>query len=195
MSSKELGIFWWIAWIVLTIGSFFISYAFWTPWIAQRVGSMDQSGAPVLWVTAVFGSWMILLIPLIIVMYYKVDKAYEDARLRRESQSRERENARDGARIIQMPGNSRLLSNDIQATLRQTPWTIPHGHLVNVTLVDGRIFENVFVKDCNQIMGIYDRAEILFDGDDVSSVQIVPQDKIPTMLEERWLRFDGVDEE
>src|SRR5687768_2772555 len=78
-------VLWWIGWITLTIISFFISCYFWTGFIAKYVGSMDKPGVPIVWVTAVFGTWMVLLVPLIVIMYSKVDKAYEDARLKRET--------------------------------------------------------------------------------------------------------------
>lgn len=79
-AKKDSTILWWIGWIVLTIVSFFVSHWFWTPFIAKHAGDMSRPGVPLLWVTAVFGSWMVLLVPLIIVMYNKVDRAYEDAR-------------------------------------------------------------------------------------------------------------------
>src|SRR3990167_5619830 len=85
-SAKEYPVLWWVGWIVLTIASFFVSCYFWTGFIAKHVGPMDQNGVPILWVAAVFGSWMVLLVPLIIVMYNKVDRSYEDARMHRESE-------------------------------------------------------------------------------------------------------------
>src|SRR5205823_2536522 len=77
-------IFWWVVWITLTIASFFLAAAFWTPVIASKFGSIRETRTSVIWIVAVFGTWMAALVPLIIVMYSKVDKAYEDARLRRE---------------------------------------------------------------------------------------------------------------
>src|SRR5689334_14637964 len=84
MSRKDHSVLWWIGWIVLTILTFFAAYALWTPIIASRVGPMSQPGVPMLWVAAVFGTWMVFLVPLIILMYNKVDRAYEDARINRE---------------------------------------------------------------------------------------------------------------
>ena len=77
-------VLWWIVWILLTIGSFFVSAHFWTGFIADKFGSIHQPGVAILWVSAVFGSWMVLLVPLIILMYNKVDKAYDEARIKRE---------------------------------------------------------------------------------------------------------------
>ena len=65
--------------------AFFAAAAFWTPWIAKHLGSIRETKNSIIWVTAVFGTWMVFLVPLIIVMYSRVDKVYEDARLRREN--------------------------------------------------------------------------------------------------------------
>ena len=88
-ASKEHPVLWWIGWIALTIVAFFIPCYAWTKFFAMHAGTMDKPGMPALWVTAVFGTWMIFLVPLIIVMYNKVDRAYEDARNARERQAKE----------------------------------------------------------------------------------------------------------
>src|SRR5437899_1735211 len=79
-SRKKAGgtqtIFWWIVWISLTIASFFAASAFWTPFIAKHFGSILETRNAVIWIGAVFGTWMVFLVPLIILMYQKVDKAY-----------------------------------------------------------------------------------------------------------------------
>ncbi|MBI3306591.1 MAG: hypothetical protein HYZ84_02120 [Candidatus Omnitrophica bacterium] len=69
-------ILWWVMWIVMTIVSFFLAAWLWTPIIASQFGSIHQNRNAVLWVTAVFGTWMVILVPLIVVMYMKVDKVY-----------------------------------------------------------------------------------------------------------------------
>ena len=83
----ESTVTWWLIWISLTIGSFFLAVWFWTPFIAARFGSVQNPTTSLLWIIAAFGSWLIALIPLMIVMYYKVGKAYEDARIRRETKA------------------------------------------------------------------------------------------------------------
>ena len=77
-------VLWWVLWIVGTIAAFFIAAWIWTPLIARRFGSVQNTKTAIIWIGAVFGTWMVFLLPMIVVMYQKVDKAYEDARIRRE---------------------------------------------------------------------------------------------------------------
>ena len=49
-------VFWWVVWISLTIGSFFVAAAVWTPFIAKHFGSIQQTRNAVIWVAAVFGT-------------------------------------------------------------------------------------------------------------------------------------------
>ena len=113
-NSKKSGgsqtILWWVIWIALTIGSFFVASAIWTPVIASRFGSVRETKPAVLWITAVFGTWMVILLPLIILMYQKVDKAYEDARIRREK-------AALRFRSIRVDKSKRLIPQKLRATL------------------------------------------------------------------------------
>lgn len=106
-------VFWWIGWIVLTILSFFLSCLFWTRHIALHVGPMSQPGVPILWISAVFGTWMLLLVPLIIVMYNKVDKAYEDTRLAREAAAIQKASSEPGVRAIRVDEKERQLDPEI----------------------------------------------------------------------------------
>ena len=175
---------WWIGWIVLTIGSFFVAAFFWTPVIAKHVGSVRETKASILWVAAVFGSWLIALIPLIIFMYRKVDKAYEDARLRREKMA-----GRFQSTLIEK--SKRTLSGGLSSKLKTWPETIPGGHLVNAVLKDGRRIPSVFVVEGKEILGIYNAKELNFEGKDISDLE--PADLSKTsFLAVNWLRLDGV---
>jgi len=175
---------WWIAWIVLTIGSFFVAAAIWTPIIAKHVGSVKETRASILWVVAVFGSWLIALIPLIIFMYRKVDKAYEDARIRREQTAR-----RFQSKWVEK--SKRVLSPEISSKVKMWPETIPGGHLVNAVLKDGRRVPNLFVAEGQEILGIYDAAELPFEGKDVRDLELADLSKT-AFLAANWLRLDGV---
>ena len=111
---KENPVLWWVGWIVLTILSFFVSCYFWTGFIAKHVGSMEKPGVPIFWVATVFGSWMALLVPLIIVMYNKVDRTYEEARNKRESEAQMKIASQLGLRASAVPVSRRLLPKGIQ---------------------------------------------------------------------------------
>ena len=80
---------------------------------------MDQKGMPLLWVASVFGTWMILLVPLIIIMYNKVDRAYEDTRIQREKAAEGVRRAASGIKFDLIPELERQLSNDLVKKLKK----------------------------------------------------------------------------
>ncbi len=187
-SQKKSGsqtIFWWVVWILLTIGSFFVAAAIWTPILYKHFGSVRENKASIAWVTAVFGTWMAILVPLIIVMYSKVDKAYEDARIRREKNA-----AR--FRSIFVEPSKRALPEPILRKLSAWPKTIEEGQLVHVTLKDGRRFSNVFVSEQKEILGIYNETEFPFEGKDVTDVELSDLKEGSPLFANQWLRLDGV---
>ena len=96
-------VLWWIGWITLTILTFFASSYLWTGFIATHVGGMDQKGVPLIWVASVFGTWMILLVPLIVIMYNKVDRVYEDTRIKREKTAEGARRAASGIKFDPLP--------------------------------------------------------------------------------------------
>ena len=170
---------------MLTLGSFFLAAAIWTPIIASHFGSVRETQTSIIWVATVFGTWMVILVPLIIVMYQKVDKAYEDARLRRER-------AANQFRSIFVEPEKRKLSDKLRQKICQTPPTIEGGHLVDVILKSGRRIPHVFVSHANEIIGIYGAEAMDFDGQDVDDVFIDNLSNPPAFKTSRWLRLDGV---
>ncbi|HXV28571.1 MAG TPA: hypothetical protein VD913_06355 [bacterium] len=178
-------VFWWITWIVLTIVSFFAAAAVWTPLISRHFGSIHENKNAILWVGAVFGSWMVILVPLIIVMYQKVDKAYDDARIRREK-------AAARFRSIFVEKSKRLIPPEISKKLASIPETVKGGHLVNATLKDGRHIPSVFISGGSEILGIYDASEMTFEGSDVAAAEIADMSHPPRFSVPQWLRLDGV---
>ena len=192
MKQSENTVLWWVGWIALTIISFFVSCYFWTGWIARHVGPMDQKGAAISWVSAVFGTWMLLLVPLIVVMYGKVDKAYEDARLAREKSAREKATADCPVRSVLVDEKKRRLSPEIAAKLKKFPETIRKGHLVHAILNDGKRIDNVFILNKKEVLGVYDRSSLDFDIQAISDIEPSDPERLPAFETERWLRLDGV---
>lgn len=192
-NSKPKGgstVLWWLGWICLTILSFFVSCYFWTGVIAAHFGSMQKPGAPILWVTAVFGSWMVLLVPLIVVMYSKVDKAYEDARIGRETANLDKAKQLFKIRSVVVEEARRLLPETFRKKLKKIPATIPGGHLVTVVLKDGRRINHVFVRDKKEVLGIYDADKPLFSTEEIADMEPADLDHLPLFETEKWLRFD-----
>ncbi|OGW82453.1 MAG: hypothetical protein A3C47_03720 [Omnitrophica bacterium RIFCSPHIGHO2_02_FULL_51_18] len=185
-------VLWWIGWILLTILSFFVSCYFWTGFIAKNVGGMDKPGVPVLWVTAVFGSWMVLLVPLIVLMYSKVDKAYEDARIARETAALDKAKTAFRVRSVFVEPKKRILTKALSQKLKQFPETLKKAHLVTATLKNGRRVENVFVVYRREVLGVYDRDSLDFEIKDIADLERADLGRLPDFKSEKWLRLDGI---
>jgi uncharacterized membrane protein len=184
-------IFWWFGWIGLTIVTFFVSAWFWTGFLGDRMGGMDNSAYAMTWVAAVFGSWMVLLVPLIVLMYNKVDKAYEDARITRETKEFDKAKKEFKVRAILVEEKSRLLKPELTAKLKMNPETVRGGHLVTAILKDGRRVENVFVAGKKDVLGVYGVDKLTFAVTDI--VDVVPAgETLPDFETDKWLRLDGV---
>lgn len=188
---KDSTVLWWIGWIVLTIVTFFVSCYFWTGFIAQRVGAMDKPGVPLLWVGAVFGTWMVLLVPLIVVMYNKVDKAYEDARMVKESTALHKAKTDFGVKFASVEESARLLPKYLRDKLKKVPATISKGHLVTAILKNGSRVENVFILNKKEVLGVYGLDRLNFDLKDISDLEPADLDRLPDFRTESWLRLDG----
>lgn len=187
---RDHTVLWWIGWITLTIVSFFVSSTVWTPVIAGHFGDMSKPGVPMIWVACVFGTWMLLLVPLIIMMYNKVDKAYDDARLRREEQAKRALSTRFPVPVLEVDRNKRLLPKPLRSKLKRLPKTLQQGQLVRIGLADGRSIENAFVWQAEEIIGVYGRSDFPFDAaqavtaDLVDAGEAVPTDYL------KWLRLE-----
>lgn len=190
---KDSTVLWWIGWIALTILSVFVSAWVWTGTLARWVGPMSRPGAPIIWVAAVFGTWLLLLLPLIIVMYNKVDRAYEDSRNAQEARRFERSRREMGVRAVSVPAAERRLAEPIAAKLRRSPHTIPKGHLVTALLRDGRRVPNVFIYDARDVLGVYDAERLDFKVSEI--VDVIPaaaDEPLTPFTADRWLRLDGI---
>lgn len=195
-AKKQTTILWWVGWIVLTIGSFFVACWFWTWFIAAHVGSVKSERVTILWVAAVFGTWMVFLLPLIILMYNKVDKAYEDARIRREAMEIKRKETEGRAvsssvRFQPVEASRRILAEALRKKVGKFPDTIKGGHLVTVILKDGRRFEHVFIAGKKEVLGIYGAEQLPFDIQEITDLEPSDLDHMPVFKPELWLRLDG----
>ncbi len=185
-------VLWWIGWITLTILTFFAASWFWTGFIADHVGSMDKRGVQVLWVASVFGTWMILLVPLIVLMYNKVDRTYEDSRIRKEEAALRARRTASGIAFDPISEEERQLPAELAKKLKTVPWTIKRGHLVTASLKDGRTVENVFIVDRQEVVGVYGRDKAPFrSASEIADLEPADENKLPEFKTERWLRFDA----
>jgi len=184
-------IFWWLMWIVASIGSFFLAVWFWTPFIADHFGSIQNTGVTFIWIVAVFGTWLVALLPLMILMYWKVDKAYEDVRLRREAKQNtaKQENP---YRIKSVPVEEvkRIIPKDLRNRLKKIPQTIRGGHLMTAILNDGRRIENVFIARKKVLLGVYNQQELTFQANDIIRLEPTNLENPPDFTQKGWLKFD-----
>lgn len=187
----ETSVTWWIGWIALTIATFFASVGFWTWFFSKSGGNIRAPGAAPRWVFAVFGTWMATLVPLIVVMYQKVDRAYENARLRREAQ----ESQQPRPKSVYVDPAKRTLDEPLAQKLARIPVTLKRGrqsgHLVTAVLKDGRRFENVFIANGRELLGIYGRSNLPFEAKEIADLEPTPLETVPAFTEENWLRLDG----
>lgn len=183
---------WWMTWIAVTIVSFFISCWFWTGFLARNYGTMDRPGAPILWVTAVFGTWMILLVPLIVVMYAKVDKAYEDARINREGSAYDKTRRAMGVRCLDIAQGDRRLSEDHRRQLKRMPQAIRNGHLVSLILRDGRRVRYAFILNGVELAGVYQESDPRVLASQIAEIHPVLLADVPDFEASGWVRLDGV---
>ena len=186
----ESTVTWWLIWISLTIGSFFLAVWFWTPLIANRFGSIKNPTTSLIWIIAVFGTWLVALIPLMIFMYQKVDKAYEDARIRRESRAVK---FKDPVKIkaVFISESKRQIPKTITDQLKKIPQTIKGGHLITAILKDGRKIEHVFIARAKEILGIYGAEELTFGAEDIVNFEPADLTHPPDFTQKTWLRLDG----
>ena len=186
----ESTVTWWLIWISLTIGSFFLAVWLWTPFIAKHFGSIKNPGVTLLWVISVFGTWLVVLIPLMIFMYRKVDQAYEDARIKRETRL---EKFKDPVKIkaVFVEESKRRIPKTLTQKLKAVPNTIKGGHLVTAVLKDGRRIEHVFIANRQIILGVYDQLGFSFDARDIADVELTDLTHPPDFTQKMWLRLDG----
>jgi len=121
---------------------------------------------------------------MIVFMYQKVDKAYEDARIRREQNA-------NRFRSILVPEEKRRIPENLSQKLASFPPTVNGGHLVNITLKDGTAVQNIFISECREVLGIYDAREMNFSGSDILDLELVNMQTPPAFLTTSWLRLDG----
>ena len=186
----ESTVTWWLIWISLTIGSFFLAVWFWTPFIADRFGSIKNPTTSLIWVIAVFGTWLVALIPLMIFMYQKVDKAYEDARIRRESRAAKFKDPLK-IRAVFIEESKRQIPKTLTQQLKKIPQTIKGGHLITAFLKDGRRIDHVFIARAKEMMGIYGAEELTFGAGDIVNFEPTDLTHPPDFTQKAWLRLDG----
>lgn len=158
-----------------------LSAFFWSAWFLKD--PIPGGGTDPRWVKAVFGTWLFITLPFLVIMYRQADKIFKDAVQRQTYVPR--------FKSIAMDRSKRLLPLALVAQLKAIPTNLPKGHVVSVILKGGRQLDHVFIVNGNEILGIYDREALDFEVDDIQAVKGLKNTDLPEYEESKWLRLDG----
>ncbi|HXV28567.1 MAG TPA: hypothetical protein VD913_06335 [bacterium] len=170
----------WLAAMGLFIGLLIVSIVSWT-WIYRE--SLDRApGLNKDWAKAVFSTWLFLLLPFLVWMYKRTDQIYKSAVKRQTA-------LKPPFRTIFIERSKRLLPESIVKKLKRLPLTVEKGQLITLHLRNGSQIPHVFVLNCSEILGVYERDTIDFENEDI--VDVEPVAGMLRYEESKWLRLDG----
>ncbi len=136
------------------------------------------------WIKAVLATWLLALIPFLIVMYRKADVLFREAHKRQTTRG-------PAFKSVFVEKKTRLLPQAIADKIAAFPEMLENGRIVTLQLKDGREIEHVFVLNSREIIGLYGRAQMDFNTVDVTEVRDVAVETLPAYDETQWLRLDG----
>jgi len=168
----------WLWGMSVFIGLLVLSALLWSLRLRAAIAPPGMQGV---WAKAVFGSWLVILIPFLVLMYRKADAIFTRAVARQTYQPKYR------THFVDRP--KRLLPAGLAARLRSIPPVLPNGHVVTLVLKDGRRIPHVFVSR-GEVLGVYGRPHPDFDAPDAVDLQPMSAKDLPAYEEEKWLRFD-----
>ena len=175
----------WLQGMGFFIGLLILSSIFWSYWFKEKITHPSARGFDPLWAKSVFGTWLFLLMPFLVFMYRRADVIFKAAVIRQTQP------VSPVFKTALVEKSKRILPPNFSEKLRITPATIHNGHIVNVTLKDGRKVPNVFVFNKQEILGVYDRLALGFENTDIANIEPVAAEQLPAYEESKWLRLDG----
>jgi hypothetical protein len=173
----------WLTGLGCFIGLFVSSAFLWDVAMRERL-LLNERGIDPVWMKAVFGTWLAILIPLLIWMYRSADRLFRTAN--------ERQSYSPGFKAQWIDPKRRQLPEPLLAKLRGFRPTLPGGHLVRVTLKDGSSLAHVFVLLNGEVAGVYDYALKDFDASQVVDIRSLSSEILPVYDESKWVRFNVV---
>jgi len=171
----------WFTGMGFFIGLFIASTVFWSWFFKKRIFP-DTPGFDPLWTKAVFSSWLLVLIPLLVWMYRKADRIFENAHARQTYEP--------GFKIHWIEPEKRLLPEALAKQISKSKPTIPGGHLVNARLKNGQEIQHLFILNGKEVAGIYDPLILDFDVSRLAELSILENDNLPVFDESKWVRFN-----
>ncbi len=163
------------------IGLFIASAFLWTALLKSRL-IPDTPGYDPVWTKAVFGTWLVTLIPLLVFFYRKADRIFDKAHARQTYSP--------GFRIHWMEPEKRQLPEALAEQVQKWKPTIPGGHLVHARLKNGGVLKHVFVMNGREVAGIYDPTVLEFDVSEFEALSVLEEDFLPQFEEGKWVRFN-----
>jgi hypothetical protein len=147
----------------------------------------EGPGLEPVWAKAVFGTWLATLIPFLILLYRKADQIFKDAVIRQGDVP--------VFKSIFVKTSRRTLPKALEDKLKTFPPTLGSGHLVTLTLKDGRKVPHVFVIHSKEILGVYDPLgeHALGNLSWLGQIEAIEETKPadwPDFQESQWLRLD-----
>ncbi len=174
------------AWL-MTVGAFVgllvVSATVWAFVLKSRI-QMDPQRMDPLWAKAVFGTWLLLLLPFLVLLYRRADTIFKNAVLRQTA-------AGPKFRMTLVEKSKRVLPARLSEKIAGAPPTLRQGHIVTLVLKDGSRVPDCFVLNQSEILGVYDRAEFTLNAKDAIDIEVADPEKLPAYEESKWLRLDG----
>lgn len=134
------------------------------------------------WAKAVIGSWLVLTLPFLAILYRQADRIFKNAVVR-QTYSPNYKSHRVDASYRQIPPA-------LAEKLKKAKPTIPGGHLATLFLRNGRRVDHVFILHAREVAGIYDHPELDFNMQDIQDIVVTPPQQWPTFHEAKWTRFN-----
>ena len=129
-------------------------------------------------------TWLLALIPFLVVMYRKADTLFKEAHERQTSRGPKFQST-----LVEKA--ARILPAKIEGQINTFPEMLENGRIVTLKLKDGREIKDVFVINSREVIGLYARSSMDFSTEDVVEVQAVDSKNLPVYDETQWLRLDG----
>lgn len=173
----------WLKGMVFYIGVLIVSSLTWS--VVFRSG-LHRSGGGLYgpWLKAVLATWLLTLIPFLVVMYQKADLLFKEAHARQTSRGPKFQSTLIEKAVRQLPP---AIADQISGF----PEMLENGRIVTLKLKDGREIQDVFVINSREVIGLYGRDSMDFKTEDVIDVRAVDAQSLPAYEETRWLRLDG----
>jgi hypothetical protein len=150
-------------------------------WSLALREAIRPEGMQAAWAKAVFGSWLVILVPFLVLMYRKADAIFTRAVARQTYEPKYRTHF--------VERGKRLLPEPLAGRLKSVPPVLPNGHVVTLVLKNGRRIPHAFISR-GEVLGVYDLERPDFEARDIVDLEPLAAKDLPAYDEAKWLRLD-----